>query len=250
MKNTLIKVKQFIIKNLLGMIIGGVIVGSISMATANYAFESSNVYYNRSSSGGSYSNVQDSITELYNKANNGYKYMATKGRASYIMYENRNPIETVNVSSFGNFQDGKWRQLSYQKSADVDYSTRFVIDLPSGIDANNVKYLTVSLWTNGVGSQYDNGFRFYTSGIYTNGIRCENDFYSYNFNGFLSHPTNFARSESHIFCGIENNKIYIGFSNNNLVSDGHDSYNPSGANAFSMYTNGDYFSMEAHLVYK
>ena len=73
MRNKLQIVKKFIIKNLLGMIIGGLIVGSISIATANYAFEGSNVYYDKSSSGGSYSNVQGALNELYGKVASGKK---------------------------------------------------------------------------------------------------------------------------------------------------------------------------------
>ena len=87
MKNKLIKVKQFIIKNLLGMIIGGVVVGSISIATANYAFDSSNVYYNKSSSGGSYDNVQGALNELYSKANSGYKMYFYDGEIDSSNYD-------------------------------------------------------------------------------------------------------------------------------------------------------------------
>ena len=62
---------KFLKKNLLGMLIGGTIVGCISIVNADYSFKGTHVYYNNSSSGGASKNVQGSIDDLYSKIKYG-----------------------------------------------------------------------------------------------------------------------------------------------------------------------------------
>ena len=121
MKKNLIKVKNFIIKNLLGILIGFIIAGSISIATANYAFEGSNVYYNKSSSGGSYSNVQDSITELYGKAKSAKKIL------------NLNGVELTPSSNCNAFSLGSWKSMT-----NANGSCYFTYNLTNNVADNSL----------------------------------------------------------------------------------------------------------------
>lgn len=62
------KVVSFFKKNILGIIIGGVIFGSVSVLAATY-FPSNQVTYDNGTSGLSSNNVQGAIDELYNNIN-------------------------------------------------------------------------------------------------------------------------------------------------------------------------------------
>ena len=65
------KIGSFAKKNLLGILIGGVIVGGISIVAADYSFYSSSVYYDNRSSASSSSNVSGALNDLYSKISYG-----------------------------------------------------------------------------------------------------------------------------------------------------------------------------------
>ena len=75
MKKHIVKFGHFMKKHILaiviGAVIGGLIIGSITTAAAYYTFTGTNVYYNNSNSGGSSSSVSGALDDLYSKISYG-----------------------------------------------------------------------------------------------------------------------------------------------------------------------------------
>ena len=128
------------------------------MATANYAFNGSNVYYNNSSSRGSYSNVQDSITELYSKVYEAnFVDHATYWYSTRTLTSGTNAGKTSNSTRTYNYNEKQQNSISdggtskciYDGTINFDYDGFFIIKLTGthGGATDNSSYATPSLYS-------------------------------------------------------------------------------------------------------
>ena len=227
MKKVLIKTKDFIIKNLLGILIGFIIAGSISIATANYAFDGSNVYYNKSNSGGSYSNVQDSITELYSKVASGNKVYKVSG-AKLSVGENCSSLVF-----------GSWKALS-SASGNCYLSYVLPVSISSSVACTGEIKGNYSSTSE---SSSDENFRWQGGAPYSQsllvGYTTIADSYYYLWNNTSTNSSNGMRTR----CYVSNNVLRVDLNGQKATSSGIENAN------YGWQTRASVLTLSGYIIY-